>query len=285
MTTNPVTTLYTPSPRPAFEQPTLITRANVTTHVWGDDDAGLVADWIYASTESLHMIIFGLAPGTAFTHSPEFRTVFNSDEVFYVLQGAMMACNPETGEATKHKAGDFLFFRKDTWHHVFAEGDEPLRVVEFLSPPPASGSTGAYSRTRPYLDDSKYGRAEAIGQVPLGDRPAASLMPRPPETWVWHRDGDVSLGIVASTEHLTVGVAHVPPAGRSRQVGYGGDALLLGLDGELHVRCWQAEKSQVFVVGHRDAVFLPEGCKWELMSFGAGARALIGVSPSFLPRL
>ena len=39
------------SPRPTFDGPALIRRADVTRHVWGDPAAGEVYDWIYASTE------------------------------------------------------------------------------------------------------------------------------------------------------------------------------------------------------------------------------------------
>ena len=51
------------SPRPTFDGPALIRRADVTRHVWGDPAAGEVFDWIYASTERVHMLVFGLAAG------------------------------------------------------------------------------------------------------------------------------------------------------------------------------------------------------------------------------
>ena len=88
-------------------------------------------------------IEFGLAPGCWFKHSPAFRTVFAADEVLYVLQGAMLACNPQTGEVVECLAGESLFFRRDTWHHVRAQGAEPLRVLEFFAPPPSQGTSGA----------------------------------------------------------------------------------------------------------------------------------------------
>ena len=49
------------SPRPTFDGPALIRRADVTRHVWGDPEAGEVFDWIYASTDKVHMLVFGLA--------------------------------------------------------------------------------------------------------------------------------------------------------------------------------------------------------------------------------
>ena len=93
-----------------------------TRHVWGDDEAGQVADWIYASTERIHALVFGLPAGGAFRHSPEFRTVFGADEVLHVLEGEMVLANPETGEVVRVPRGGFVFFRRDTWHHAFAHG-------------------------------------------------------------------------------------------------------------------------------------------------------------------
>ena len=56
-------TTYSPSPRPSFDGPAAIPYASVTRHIWGDPEAGEVADWIYASTERVHALVFGLAPG------------------------------------------------------------------------------------------------------------------------------------------------------------------------------------------------------------------------------
>jgi mannose-6-phosphate isomerase-like protein (cupin superfamily) len=110
-------TAYRPSPRPTFDGPAAIPYASVTRHIWGDPEAGEVADWIYASTERVHALVFGLAPGAWFRHSPEFRTIFGADELLYVLRGTMVIANPETGEVLRVPRGGSAFFRADTWHH------------------------------------------------------------------------------------------------------------------------------------------------------------------------
>ena len=135
-------TAYRPSPRPAFDGPAAIPYAGVTRHVWGDPEAGEVADWIYASTECVHALVFGLAPGAWFRHSPEFRTIFGADELLYVLRGTMVIANPETGEVLRVARGGTAFFRSDTWHHVHAHGNEELRVLELYAPPPSKGLLG-----------------------------------------------------------------------------------------------------------------------------------------------
>lgn len=130
---------YSPSPRPFFDRPTLISRRDVTRHVWGDVVAGEVADYIYVSTNLIHCLVFQLPVGGRFTHSSEFRTVFGADEVLQVLSGTMVIANPETGEVHKISAGGRVTFGPGTWHHVFAHGAEPLRILEFLCPPPRCG--------------------------------------------------------------------------------------------------------------------------------------------------
>ena len=144
------------SPRPAFDGPALIRRADVTRHVWGEPASGEVFDWIYASTEKVHMLVFGLAPGGAFRHSEDFRTIFAADEVLHVLQGTLVIADPETGEVQRAGVGESVFFRRDTWHHAFALGPEPLRVLELFAPPPAAGASSAYARAQPYLEESRY---------------------------------------------------------------------------------------------------------------------------------
>ena len=168
---------YKPSPRPSFETPTVIRAADAVRHTWGDEAAGFVEDWIYVSSQQIHVIVFGLEPGGAFRHSDSFRTVFAADELLHVLQGTLVLANPETGEVVRAEPGESIFFRRDTWHHGFSYGDEPLRVLELFAPPPATGTSGAYARTRPYLDESVYAVESVVGNL-AGARPGDGLAAR-----------------------------------------------------------------------------------------------------------
>ena len=82
----------------------------------------------------------------------------------------MAIANPETGEVQRIETGESVFFRRDTWHHAFAHGAGPLRVLELFAPPPATGSSGAYSRTRPYLEASRYADDDLLGSSPRPGR-------------------------------------------------------------------------------------------------------------------
>ena len=154
------------SPRPIFDGPALIRRADVTRHIWGDPAAGEVFDWIYASTERVHLLVFGLAPGGAFRHSEAYRTVFAADEVLHVLEGTLVIADPETGEVQRAGTGESVFFSRDTWHHAFALGPEPLRVLELFAPPPAAGADG---RAREITSDFPAPELDRLAAADGGD--------------------------------------------------------------------------------------------------------------------
>lgn len=278
---------YRPSPRPTYDRPTLIREADVTRHVWGDGGAGEVADWIYASTDRLHCLVFGLAPGGRFEHSEEFRTLFGADELMLVLEGEMLLANPETGESVRVPEGEMAFFRAGTWHHAFALGDRPLRTIEFFAPPPSTGTSGAYARQHPYLERSawRHGDDARLGAIP-GPAPTAATLHRvEPRDLVWRIDAGVPFGVACSTEHLTAGILEAQPSCAGSPHAHGGDELLVVLDGELFVRAFDPEGgTEVFEARPGDGVYLPAGWEHDYRNVGrTTARAVVGIAPAYLP--
>lgn len=269
---------YKPSPRPSFEAPTVIRAADAVRHTWGDEEAGFVEDWIYVSSQRIHAIVFGLEPGGAFRHSDSFRTVFAADELLYVLQGTLVLANPETGEVVRAEPGESVFFRRDTWHHGFSYGDEPLRVLELFAPPPATGTSGAYARTRPYLDESVYAVESVVGNL-AGARPGeGSLRILRREDSVWRLDRDVLLGLLISTEHLTAGTVTVPAGQTSLEETHDGEELVYVTRGALRVEAAGIEAT----LAPGDAFFLPSATPHRYGATDAGvAEAVFGVAPSF----
>jgi len=272
------------SPRPVFDGPALIRRADVTRHVWGDPAAGEVYDWIYASTDKVHMLVFGLAPGTGFRHSPDFRTIFAADEVLHVLQGVLVIADPETGEVQRAGAGESVFFRRDTWHHAFALGPEPLRVLELFAPPPAAGTSSAYARAQPYLETSRYADDALLGHWPPAGRRDARLRVLRPDDVLYRRDLGVLCGVLVSTEHLTVATLEVGPGEVAGVHAHGGDEVLMVLGGTLWVRAWHDGGVRVFELGPEDVCYVPAGAQHEYRNAGgATARAICGIAPDYLP--
>ena len=278
---------YAPSPRPTFDRPTRIPFSQVTRHLWGDPEAGQVDDWIYVSSGRIHQLVFGLAPGRAFRHSPEFRTVFGADEVLYVLEGEFGCANPETGEVLLVKPGEAVFFRKDTWHHGFNLGTTPVKVLEFFAPPPSTGTSGAYARTRPYVERSRYERDEWLGRLPMERAPCTTMTPLRDADLHWRLEGErqsLLVGLYAATEHLTVGRARLLPGQQSDIMRHGGDCGLYQLSGQLNVLAPEAEGQRWFDLEPRDGFFVPAGAPWQVHNPGATpAEYLFGVAPRYRP--
>ena len=228
------------------------------------------------------MLVFGLAPGAGFRHSEDFRTIFAADELLHVLEGVLVIADPETGEVQRAAAGESVFFRRDTWHHAFALGPEPLRVLELFAPPPAAGASSAYARAQPYLEASRYADDSLLGGWPPAEPPTPRL--RVVRDVLWRRDLGVLCGIVVSTEHLTVATLELGPGEVATVHEHGGDEVLMALEGRLWVRAWFDGDVHVFELEPEDACYLPAGSRHEYRNAGGtAARAICGIAPRYLP--
>lgn len=281
---------YQSSPRPQFDGPAVIPLEAATRHLWGDPISGEVADWIYVSSEKIHQLVFGLAPGGAFRHSDEFRTIFAADELLYVLSGAMVLANPETGEAHRVLPGEAAFFRRDTWHHAFNYSTEPLRVLELFAPPPAQGTSGAYARSKPNLAENKYTQDQWLTRLPMEQSRARSghtIQVLRESDVMWRLEGSahpVLVGLWISTEHLTVGQIELLPGQKTEVQSHGGDESLYVLEGRLHVRAPENGGQRWFELEPGDGFYVPEGVSHQYYNVsGAPAKFLFAVAPCYLP--
>lgn len=269
------------SPRPTYDGPTAIPFSQVTRYLWGDEESGEVSDWIYASTDLIHMLTYALPPGGRCLHSDSHRTVFGADVTYFVLGGVLVLANPENGEVQVAQPGEAILFRRDTWHHIFSESLEQLRVLEFFAPPPSTGTSRKYAQTRPPLDRVRYADDQVLGHWPL-DPPAQTLHHRRESDFHWRRHGDALVGIVVSTEHLTVGRMSLLPGRRSDVEQHGGDECVYVLEGVLNVRCWSDSGGADWVELHPgDGYYCPLGTPHRYYNYGSStATAVFGVAPA-----
>ena len=279
---------YSPSPRPTFSGPAHIPYDQVTRHLWGDELAGEVADWIYVSSDKIHQLIFGLSPGGAFRHSEQFRTIFAADEVLYVLSGLLVLSNPETGEIHRAQPGEAIFFRRDTWHHAFNHSAEPLRVLEIFAPPPSQGTSGAYARTKPNLTNPKYTQEHWLGHWPMAQaeaRQSFTMQVLREQDMLWRLEGDCQqllVGLLASTEHLTVGKIYLLPGQKSNVQVHGGDESLYLLEGTLNVRVPENDGQRWFELTPRDGFYIPQGTPHQYYNISDQPVSLVfGVAPGY----
>lgn len=280
---------YSASPRPTFEAPTAILYDTVTRHLWGDEASGFVADWIYVSSDKIHQLVFGLPPGASFRHSDAYRTVFAADEVLYVLCGKLVLANPENGEVHCVMPGEAAFFRRDTWHHAWNASTGDLRVLELFSPPPSQGTSGSYARSRPYLHDAQYtqdnwlGRWPAVAEEARADQTMRVIRPA---DMLWRLEGEerpVLVGILASTEYLTAGLARLLPGQRSDVRVHGGDMSLYVSAGTLHIHLPQQPLPAWHELSVGDGFYVPEGTPYRLFNMSAQpVEAIFGVAPAYL---
>jgi quercetin dioxygenase-like cupin family protein len=262
----------------------------VTQHLWGNEEAGMVPDWCYVSSDKIHQLVLGLPPGGAFRHSSDYKTVFAADEVYYVLSGTLVLANPERGEVQVAQPGEAIFFRRDTWHHGFNDSSEALRVLEVLSPPPSTGSCGQYALTRPDLVERLYGQDQWLGRWPM-DRATVEAeqtmhVVRAADV-LWRLEGDgqqMRVGLLASTEHLTVGRVVLQPGCDSGRRIHGGDLSVYVLDGTLNVRLPENEEGRWFELGPRDGFYVPEGVPYHFYNVtDAPASFVFAVAPNYQP--
>ncbi|HEY8454644.1 MAG TPA: cupin domain-containing protein [Actinopolymorphaceae bacterium] len=281
---------YAPSPRPAYDEPTHIPYSSVTRHLWGDDEAGRVSDWIYVSSGGIHQLVFGLPPGGRFGHSDSYRTIFAADEVLYVLSGVMLIANPQTGEVHRVLPGEAAFFRRDTWHHVINHSSDELRVLEYFAPPPSQGTSGSYAQTKPYLEQSRYTQDELLGSWPAA---RDSILAADTITRIGTADRRVRLegpdqglvvGLLASTEHLTVGVAELLPGARGDVERHPGEEALYVTRGRLNIHVPEGCSNGSWLeLTPGDGFFVPAGVAHQYYNWSAEpVEFVFGVAPHYV---
>ncbi|MCI0626182.1 MAG: cupin domain-containing protein [Acidobacteria bacterium] len=281
---------YLSSPRPTFTGPAHISYESVTRHLWGDKISGQVADWIYVSSSMIHQLVFCLPPGAAFRHSDSYRTIFAADEVLYVLSGFLVINNPETGEVHRINPGESVFFRRDTWHHGFNCGSEPVRVLEFMAPPPSQGTSGAYARTKPDLATPRSTLDQVLGRWPIAlseiEKDFTMRVLRDSDI-LWRLEGRVHralVGILASTEHLTVGRIDLAAGQQTEIHSHAGDEGLYLSEGEIQLRTPENQGQSWFELKSGDGFYVPKGTPHQYYNVSSKpARVVFGVAPTYLP--
>ncbi|KZE89652.1 hypothetical protein AVP41_02450 [Microbacterium sp. TNHR37B] len=275
-----------PTPRPRFTEPQLVRRVDAVAHVWGDDEAGYVTDRVISSTDQLHVLEFELAPGGGFRHSAMNPTVFGADVLYYVLSGGLVLANPETGEVTVTEAGSGRLFHRGTWHNGFsASSVEPVRVLEFFSPPPSRGAASEFARRQPALTNTRYrdDRWDARWPQARSEHAASTSFARVAVDNALmslrdHQPSHLNATLV-STPYLHVIEGSVQPGHVEPFRVVERESVLHVLEGELWVDVWSDEVGYqaTSILAPGDSMFLPVGCSERLLVRSASpARYLRG---------
>ncbi|WP_375000885.1 cupin domain-containing protein [Aeromicrobium sp. CTD01-1L150] len=273
------------TPRPVYDQVTVILQEDAASHLWGDPDSGFVSDRVYSSSDVLHVLRYELGPGRRFVHSPTNPTVFAADVTYIVLEGTLWAADPEHGEVRPVTAGEVLFYRRDTWHHVFNPSDHPVRVLEFFAPPPSRGTASTYAKQQPMLSEVRYDDHRWAGRWPEARAEylaAARLHVLGEDSLRWRLIDDQARhveGVAVDTEHLTVARGRVMPGHLGQELVAVDESLIFLEEGALYVLLPDAPEGEQawFPLTPGDAVFLPAGSCYRLVDQdGVGGRYWMG---------
>jgi len=274
-------------------EPGAIPAADAVLKLWGDDTSGRVSDEIFLSNEKIQQMRFTMPPGGRFVHSETFRTAMGADEVYHVLGGRLVLANPETGEVHVVEAGEAIAFGPDTWHHGFSAGDGVLDVMQYFAPPPATGSSQPYARTRPFLQHETYVQDGWLGRWPEAASDAAaqrSMRVLREADVLWRMEGDedpLLVGIWRSTDELTSGRTELRGGQRSDTRIHGGDLAGYVVEGRLNLFLPELDVpgpgNAWFQVSAGDGFYVPAGVPYRLHNMTEHrVRFLFGVAPRYL---
>jgi quercetin dioxygenase-like cupin family protein len=268
----------------SYDVPSLIPKAQATRFLWGDAKAGFVSDWIYGSSPKMHMMSFEMVPGSRFGNSPDFKTYYACAETYHCLKGEFTFHCPETGEVHVLQKGDTLYFPPDTWHWGYNFGSETCHILECLTPR-TEEACELHALAQPWLSDIRYGQRELVHHW----TPGAS---RGTERAKLCRAGDylyeivgaekpMRVGLVCSTDMLTVGIIDLYPGQESEPIRHPGDKVIFGLDGRANLFLPDASPNW-WELNPGDAGFIPGGVQHCFFNTSdAMARIIFGVAPQY----
>jgi mannose-6-phosphate isomerase-like protein (cupin superfamily) len=210
-------------------EPTLIPGRAALRFLWGDEEAGFVSDWIYGSSQNIHLMSFSLSVGQRFANSSDLKTYYNAAETYYCLKGEFTFHCPETGEVQVLHKGDTLYIPPKTWHFGCNFGSEECRVLESLAPPTPQAVDEFAAAQRP-LSKIALIQEDAIGKL-VGKHTApgtrTSLICS--GDYFWHLHGSrnpMRVGLAVSTDLLTTGFVELHPGQRSETIQHPGDKVV-----------------------------------------------------------
>lgn len=114
---------------PEEKKPALLTEEMRMPRLYGYGQ-NFIPTFTCASTDKIHVSTFTVLPGKYFD-PPDIHV---GDEVYYITQGVAHLFNPESGEVTEVKKGDFVLVPAGTWHQVWNFGDEETVFINWIAP-------------------------------------------------------------------------------------------------------------------------------------------------------
>jgi quercetin dioxygenase-like cupin family protein len=247
--------------------PTLVRHRDAARFLWGDSKSGEVADVIYGRNEVIGTLIYRLRPGGYFKSSETWKSYFNQDRFYYVLQGELAVQDPSTGEIALARRGEAVYWRGAKWHFGYNFTKDETIVLDWYAPQerPPNVSELEFGATKPKFQTEKPGRVELLGKWPdalSSSRSEAEtrgglITARKADAlhFIHGEQHPVMESLFVSTRELTAGTVDLPPAARSDNRSHPSDKVIFVTAGKLHV--YLPESYDWFELDEWDVLYLP----------------------------
>lgn len=275
-----------------FRDPVAVPRSDGQRFLWGDEQAGQVADVIYGRGERISAVTFSLGPGHWFGASQDWKPLYDQHRFYYVVKGTLAIHDPETGDVAVAGPGEAVTWRGARYHFGYNAGDDDVLVLDWFSPPDRGPDVAEASvmGSKRDLGEVRGGRYDLLGAWP--DRRADELHRTLAEGGLTTLRECDSLRIVHGTrrpqlmsilssgQELTAGTFTVRAGARTEPEEHPGDEVVYALSGQLHVHL--PERGDWLELNPLDAAFIPGGTQHEYWSYGATAsKAVFCVAPGY----
>lgn len=266
-----------------YTEPAAILDRDAPRFLWGDAEAGYVADWIYGSSDDIHLMSFALTPGQYFVNSNDLKTCYDAWESYYCLEGEFTFLCPETGEVHRMVEGDVLFIPPRTWHYGYNFGTTLCRILETITPPTAE-AVEEFSVHQVPPDPELFVDEAVIGSFPGGGEQSNRAILVKPEgrlSEIVGSQNPLRIDLAVATAHLTTGVVGMFPRQRSEEImHHAGDKVAYVTKGRLNVRVWDSD--DWFELGVGDTCFIPKGYRHSFVNYTDEPTAFVfSVAPEY----
>lgn len=217
-----------------------------------------IENYVYTSTDNLSVVEWGLASGL---HIGPAAQHLHGDECYYLYEGELTVCNPESGESFVLNEGEAIYIPQETRHQGFNFGSKKVTVIACMAPVVWAEDTGSVipqvknPRFLKGPEEPKYGKTYPLYVLPqvkrtmdaLGNWPAPSSALRKEKQMVALRSENrlnlisgkerhIFYSFMVSNDYMNVAIATIPIATTSEIEKHNGDEVINVLEGELCVR-------------------------------------------------
>ena len=253
----------------ALQEPAVIRYEEATRFLWGDEESGLVSDFIYGGGSRISSFMYSLRPGGSFRFSKTWKPKYDEHRLYYVIQGALVGHEPESGQVAVAQEGEAIFWKGDKYHFCYNVSEKETLILDIWAPGgfPLDVAEIDTSRLQPDPKNIINGRFDLLGEWPMArhefeqrSRQQGDMMTLRRADCLHVLSGEkhpILVDLFASTDEFTVGYIDLLPGVTSDGEVHPGDEALFVTHGQLNV--YLPETYDWFELHPRDSMFIPEG--------------------------